>query len=136
MLSTNLPLMKQKFSSMLTDNTGMFYKAAYEAYLESMSDQKPIVSNDPDISAIIDDANAKMDKLKIEKSEAFAKAFVKSLRNSNFDDLLANEIDKHIKSMMLTITVPALLPTIISPTGPCSGSLTISEATGAKISIN
>ena len=77
-----------------------------------------------------------MDKLKIEKSEAFAKAFVKSLRNSNFDDLLANEIDKHIKSMMLTITVPALLPTIISPTGPCSGSLTISEATGAKISIN
>ena len=34
MLSTNLPLMKQKFSSMLTDNTGMFYKAAYEAYLE------------------------------------------------------------------------------------------------------
>lgn len=136
MLSTNLPLMKQKFSSMLTDNTGMFYKAAYEAYLESMSDQKPIVSNDPDISAIIDDANAKMNKLKIEKSEAFAKAFVKSLRNSNFDDLLANEIDKHIKSMMLTITVPALLPTIISPTGPCSGSLTISEATGAKISIN
>jgi hypothetical protein len=136
MLSTNLPLMKQKFSSMLTDNTGMFYKAAYEAYLESMSDQKPIVSNDPDISAIIDDANAKMNKLKIEKSEAFAKAFVKSLRNSNFDDLLANEIDKHIKSMMLTITVPALLPTIISPAGPCSGSLTISEATGAKISIN
>lgn len=136
MLSTNLPLMKQRFSSMLTDNTGMFYKAAYEAYLESMSDQKPIVSNDPDISAIIDDANAKMNKLKIEKSEAFAKAFVKSLRNSNFDDLLANEIDKHIKSMMLTITVPALLPTIISPTGPCSGSLTISEATGAKISIN
>lgn len=136
MLSTNLPLMKQKFSSMLTDNTGMFYKAAYEAYLESMSDQKPIVSDDPDISAIIDDANAKMNKLKIEKSEAFAKAFVKSLRNSNFDDLLANEIDKHIKSMMLTITVPALLPTIISPTGPCSGSLTISEATGAKISIN
>lgn len=130
MLTANKPLMKQKFASMLTDKTGMFYKAAYNALLESMGDQKPYVGDDAAIVATVNAANTVMDKLKIQKADAFASAFVKSLRNSGFDDLLANEIDKHVKSLSLLITLqPQGLATLISPVGPCTGSLIISDAT-------
>ena len=48
---------------------------------------------------------------------------------------VSTQIDTHVKSAQININVPALLPTIISPMGPCSGSLTINEMTGAQISI-
>lgn len=130
MLTANKPLMKQKFANMLTDKTGMFYKAAYNALLESMEDQKPYTGDDAAIAATINAANAVMDKLKIQKADAFASAFVKSLKDSGFDDLLADEIDKHVKSLSLMITMlPQGLATLISPMGPCTGTMVISDAT-------
>ena len=136
MLSTNLPLMKNSLNSLLLSKEGNpFYDAAYKAYYESNKCIMDSASIDDDPSGIANrSANEANEKLK-DRAAEFAKEFCNILKNGGLMDSIADEIDKHIKSMLLTINIPALLPTIISPTGPCTGSLSISEATGAQIII-
>lgn len=130
MLSVNKPLMQQTFSNMLLENTGMFYKAAYDAYMASMNDIEDAYDEDPDLNAKILEVNSEMNKLKEKKSKEFAKAFVKSLKDAGFDTTMADQIDQHVKSMQLMITMlPQGLATIISPMGPCTGAMVISDAT-------
>ena len=130
MLSVNKPIMQQTFSNMLLENTGMFYKAAYDAYMASMSDIEDASDEDPDLNAKISEVNSEMNKLKEKKSKEFAKAFVKSLKDAGFDTTLADQIDQHVKSMQLMITMlPQGIATIISPVGPCTGAMVISDAT-------
>lgn len=130
MLSVNKPLMQQTFSNMLLENTGMFYKAAYDAYMASMNDIEDASDEDPDLNAKILEVNSEMNKLKEKKSKEFAKAFVKSLKDTGFDTTMADQIDQHVKSMQLMITMlPQGLATIISPMGPCTGAMVISDAT-------
>lgn len=135
MLSANKPLMQQKFANMLMDNSGLFYKAAYNAQYKMLeNDHKRMVNgfssdnafNTPNGRIAIDKPTDKWE----ESSKVFAKEFVKALRDGNFDQILADEIDNHIKSMELMITMqPQGIATIISPMGPCSGSMIISKAT-------
>lgn len=130
MLSVNKPIMQQTFSNMLLENTGMFYKAAYDAYMASMNDIEDASDEDPDLNAKISEVNSEMNKLKDKKSKEFAKAFVTSLKDAGFDTTLADQIDQHVKSMQLMITMlPQGLATIISPMGPCTGAMVISDAT-------
>ena len=130
MLSVNKPLMQQTFSNMLLENTGMFYKAAYDAYMASMNDIEDASDEDPDLNAKISEVNSEMNKLKEKKSKEFAKAFVKSLKDAGFDTTMTDQIDQHVKSMQLMITMlPQGLATIISPMGPCTGAMVISDAT-------
>lgn len=69
-----------------------------------------------------------MDKLKEQKSEAFAKAFCDSLEKSFFPDKLAGAIGKYIKSMDMTLTTAVAPPacTMANAGGPVVGVLTIS----------
>lgn len=71
-----------------------------------------------------------MDKLKEEKSEAFAKAFCDSLEKSLFPDKLAGAIGKYIKSMDMTITTAVAPPlcTMVAAGVPVLGGLTISSS--------
>lgn len=66
-----------------------------------------------------------MDKLKEQKSEAFAKAFCDSLEKSFFSHKLADAISKYIKSMDITLTTPTF-GAIANAGGPVVGVLTIS----------
>lgn len=134
MLATNLPLMKQKFSLMLQEMTGVMYKAAYDAYYESVKPEMPTPGDDN--PEVVQSSYNSANKAAKDCAEKFAKTFVKSLKDGGFMDSIADEIDGHVKSMMLTISIPTLLPTIISPMGPCTGALTISQATGAQITIS
>lgn len=68
-----------------------------------------------------------MDKLKEQKSEAFAKAFCDSLEKSFFSHKLADAISKYIKSMDMTLTTPTF-GAIGNAGGPVAGVLTISTS--------
>jgi hypothetical protein len=141
MLSTNKLLMDQKLTA-LYDSA--FRQAAYNAYYNTNNKPTGSIEFDADDDPnIIAQTKAKLSEGEIKRekdlktdSNKFADEFVKQLKSAKLLETLSDEIDGHIKSMMLTINIPALLPTIISPMGPCTGTLTISEATGAQITIN
>ena len=68
-----------------------------------------------------------MDKLKEQKSEAFAKAFCDSLEKSLFPLALADAISKYIKSMDMTIT-SSTFGALVAGAIPVAGVFTISTA--------
>lgn len=136
MLSTNILSMKTKLNSLLAPSSGNpMYDAAYNAYYSANKSVFNAISVDEDPSGVAN-KNATETNERIKScAKEFAEEFCKGLKSSGFMDSIANEIDKHIKSMGLSITVP-ISPTVASPAGPCSGMLNISEKTGAQILIN
>ena len=141
MLATNLPIMKQNLNKLLDvpPVEGPVYKAAYNAYYEAnkaetvsySSDDDPLGNQTTESAKIVADINNNIDKC----ADKFAKEFCKQLKQNGFMNAIADEIDGHIKAMKLMINIPTLLPTIISPMGPCTGALSITEETGAQIQI-
>ena len=130
MLSTNKPSMDNKLKKLYN----VFEDAAYEAFLKS--------EGYDDVDSQIDDLELqnKPNKSEIKKkmedtAKTFSDEFVKQLKDGKVLETISDEIDKHVKSIKLMISVPTLLPTIISPMGPCTGALTISEETGAQINL-
>ena len=92
-------------------------KAANDAFLETCA--KTGVSN------IDDSINKQMKKT----AEKFGKKFGQVFAEEVSADL-ANEIMNYIKSAEVMITCrPTALATIMSPVGPCTGTLIISKAT-------
>lgn len=130
MLSTNKPSMDNKLKKLYN----VFEDAAYEAFLKS--------EGYDDVDSQIDglELQNKPNKSEIKKkmedtAKTFSDEFVKQLKDGKVLETISDEIDKHVKSIKLMISVPTLLPTIISPMGPCTGALTISEETGAQINL-
>lgn len=145
MLSVNKPIMDAKFSMLskkgtadAPDTGGAIYKAAYHAFFDKTYDRLKKTSDPTDLDlyeSLKTNNMLKDDNIKKLKEEAhdFASFFADAM-----DEILkeiSSQVDSHIKSASINISVPALLPTIISPMGPCSGSLSISESTGAIINI-
>lgn len=141
MLATNLPIMKQNLNKLLDvpPVEGPVYKAAYNAYYEAnkaeaasySSEDDPLGNQTVESAKIVADINSNIDKC----ADKFAKEFCKQLKQNGFMNAIADEIDGHVKAIKLMINIPALLPTIISPMGPCTGALSITEETGAQIQI-
>lgn len=139
MLAINLPIMKENLNLLLTPSKGNpFYDAAYDAYYEASKAEAVSYSPDDDPCG-----NQRSESVEIAEkineaveicADKFAKSFCDSLKKGKFMDCLADEVDNHIKSMKLMINMPTLLHTIISPAGPCTGSLMINDAT-AQIQI-
>lgn len=154
MLSTNKPSMDNK----LTKLYDVFEEAANYAFLSSSyspldikiaknSDEDGIY--EPEAQKMINDheknfkienkllnnISNKYNEKAVETAKKFAEEFVKQLKKGKVLETISDEIDKHVKSIKLSISIPSLLPTIISPMGPCSGALTISEETGARINL-
>lgn len=130
MLSTNKPTMDKNLKALYD----VLYDAAYEGYLKA--------EGYDDVDSNIDDLEIqnKPDKSEIkgkmeDTAELFADEFVKQLKDGSFLETISDEIDTHVKAIKLMISVPTLMPTIISPMGPCTGALTISEETGAQINL-
>lgn len=138
MLSTNIIQLKQNLNKLLGTthpNKGPVYEAAYNAYY-SVNDFNIESSDDAEINAILDTTRINCENKRKEDADKFATEFCNALLEGGFMDSIADEIDKHIKSAMITINVPVIPPTLVSPTGPVTGSLIISETAGAQITIN
>lgn len=141
MLATNLPIMKQNLNKLLNvpPIEGPVYKAAYNAYYEAnkaeaatyLPDVDPLGNLTAESAKITADINNNIDKC----ATKFATEFCNQLKQNGFMDAIADEINGHVKAIKLMINIPALLPTIISPMGPCTGALSITEETGAQIQI-
>jgi hypothetical protein len=141
MLTTNLPLMKQKLNQLISTppaGESPVYKAAYDAYYNSVKVDIDGNNNDPDLGPIVAEKKAECEQKMKDDAKKFATNFCEGLKNNGFMDSIADEIDGHIKSMKLMISVlPTGIATIVStaPGAPCTGALIIDDPTTATISI-
>lgn len=136
MLSQNKPLMDQKLIA-LYDKA--LYNAAYKAQLKQAG-YDDVVKN---INAMDIDNSIKPDANTIKKdietnAKKFADEFVKQLKDANFLETISNEIDGHVKAVangLIITMLPQGLATIISPMGPCTGSMIIQNGSTANIQL-
>lgn len=134
MLSVNKPLMDQKLNALYNVLENAAYKAYYNQ-LKSKFDNSKTDIQDSEISKIVASENIKLENEMKNDAAQFANDFCNALKQGKFIETISDEIDGHVKAIKLMINVPALLPTIISPMGPCTGALSITEETGAQIQI-
>lgn len=135
MLSVNLPLMKQNLNKLLDTppvGEGPIYKAAYNAYYNVTSVEGFESTDDPDLAPIIAKNKAECEQKCKKNAEDFAKEFCKGLKEGGFMTTIADEIDGHVKAIKLLITMmPQGIATIVSPAGPCTGSMVIDDTTAS-----
>lgn len=134
MLATNKLSMDQRLKSLYD----IFEDAAYKAYynqLKSKFDNSKADIQDAELSSIIASETVKLENEMKNDAAQFANDFCNALKKGKLLETISDEIDGHVKSIKLMINIPALLPTIVSPMGPCTGALNISEETGAQIQI-
>lgn len=138
MLSTNLIVLKNNLNKLLSvpPVEGPVYKAAYNAYYNVTKTEIDTDNDDPDIKPVLLQKKQECEQKMKDDAKQFATDFCNILKDEGVMETIADEINNHIKSAQIDITVPALLPTIISPMGPCTGSLSIGTATGAQIIIS
>lgn len=133
MLSTNKLVLENNLKNIF-DKDGDLYKAAYNAHYTTSeyiyaSQQNDLFFNE-DTKDIVISASKDMKEKWKEAAKVFAENFTNTLISNNLHLKLADEIDKHIRSMQLSIVIqPQTLASIISPTGPCSGTLIINNET-------
>ena len=146
MLSTNKISMDNTFAMLAKKGTannpdagGAIYKAAYHAYFDKTYDNLKSMQDPTDADLKADLASKKILKTDVEESlrkdaHEFASYFADAMDECLSE--ISNQIDQHIKSMCLNIIMqPQGIATIVSPTGPCSGSMIISDST-AQIMIS
>lgn len=139
MLTTNLPLLKQNLNQLIETppvKESVMYKAAYNAFYNVTKVDIDTKCTDPDLLPIILSKKKECEQKMKDDANKFASDFCNALKDGGFMDIIADEINNHIKSAQIDITIPALPPTIISPMGTCSGSLIISKSTGANFIIS
>lgn len=133
MLSTNLPLLKQNLNNLLSvppAKEGPVYKAAYDAYFNATNVEVDAENDDSDLKATVEQAKQSIEQKVKDDAKKFATDFCNGLKDNGFMDTIADEVDGHIKSIKLLITMmPQGIATIISPMGPCSGSMVIDDST-------
>lgn len=131
MLSTNKEILKTNLNNLIAENTSPMYKAAYNAYYNmTKANMQTIEVTDIDLQPIVEAELIKIEQKIKDDANNFANDFCKTLKDGGFMDTLADEIDNHVKAIKLLITMmPQGLATIISPMGPCSGSMVIDDTT-------
>lgn len=133
MLASNIIILKQKLNQLLATppvSEGVVYKAAYDAYYEVAKFDTTVKNNDPDLGPIVSTGVIGCEKTLKDNAKKFATIFCKGLKDGGFMDTIADEVDAHIKSSKLVISMmPQGIATIVSPMGPCTGSMIISDET-------
>ena len=136
MLSQNKPLMDQKLTA-LYDKA--LHKAAYEAHLkqagyDNVSNNINSMDIDTSIKPNVNDIKKNMEN----SAKLFADEFVNQLKNANFLETISNEIDGHVKAIangLIITMLPQGIATVISPVGPCTGSMIIQNGSTANIQL-
>ena len=135
MLNVNLPLMKQNLAKLLSTpptKKGPVYEAAYNAYYSIIDVDFDANTEDTDLMPIVQEQKIKCEQKKKDDADKFAKAFCEGLKSGGFTDAIADEIDGHVKAIKLLITMmPQGIATIVSPAGPCTGSMIIDDTTAS-----
>jgi hypothetical protein len=137
MLTVNLPLMKQKLNQLIETppvKESVMYKAAYNAYYEvnKSSVDLDVSVDDTDLIADVITQQKKCEQQLKDNAKKFAEEFCKGLKAGDFMGAVADEVDAHIKSMKIFITMmPQGIATIVSPVGPCTGSMIIDDTTAS-----
>lgn len=133
MLAQNIILLKQNLNKLLMTppvGEGPVYKAAYDAYFNVTNVEIDSENDDVDLQPIIAESKQKCEQKVKDDAKKFATDFCNGLKDNGFMDTIADEIDAHIKSAKLLITMlPQGIATIVSPVGPCSGSMVIDDTT-------
>jgi hypothetical protein len=110
--------LKNDFSKIIKD---AFEKALYEAFKAQTDDTDGLNSSGPQSE---DDVKKRMDNKYKNASKKFAE-----VANDNISGDLAKQITArvhdYVKEMMITVNNAPVLPTVVSPMGPCTGTLTI-----------
>lgn len=148
-LAANKQLMDTKFDMMVLEGTaqvpdagGTIYKAAYHAYYDIAKRQIDEASkadcDDVDLAPMFESERIKAENQLREDSHAFAKLFNDAMKECLSE--ISNQIDAHIKSMMITVAAPAPGPggtALVCATGPVTGTIganNLSPAGGITIS--
>jgi hypothetical protein len=137
MLSVNLPLLKQKLNRLIETppvSESPMYKAAYNAYYEVNKSALNLEASvtDTDLAADVKKQQKQCEQKLKDNAKKFAEEFCKGLKDGDFMGTIADEVDGHIKSMKLFITMmPQGIATIVSPVGPCTGSMIIDDTTAS-----
>lgn len=133
MLAQNIILLKQNLNKLLMTpptGEGPVYKAAYDAYFNVTNVDVDTQNDDSDLKAVVEKAKTDIEQKVKDDAKKFATDFCNGLKDNGFMDTIADEIDTHIKSAKLLITMmPQGIATIVSPVGPCSGSMMIDDTT-------
>ena len=120
-LSAAKPLMEQNLKSDLNSIIkDAFEKALYEA-LKAQSDDSDSVDNGPTSEA---DVKNRIDKKFKNASKKFAEVASKEMAG-DIAKLISSEVHDFVKEMMITVNNAPVLPTVVSPMGPCTGTITI-----------
>ena len=112
---------------MLTVNSGMLYKAAYDAYYQA---SKPTQGSGDINSSTEASLYSDIDNMAKNMADTFAKTFVNTLKDAGFHKTLADQIDGHVKSLepIVTISLPGPAGALTSPMGPVTGALVCSTS--------
>ena len=131
MLSVNKPILKMNLNKLIAENTSPMYKAAYNAYYNmTKANMQSSEVTDTDLQPIVEAEKAKVEQKMKADARNFANDFCKALKDGGFMDTVADEIDNHVKAIKLLITMmPQGIATIVSPMGPCTGSMIIDDTT-------
>lgn len=139
MLSVNKPLMDAKFETLTTPQTGKVYMAAYNAYKNMATKMADAAGDVEDTDLAPGVAQSKTEvKQQIENdAKQFASDFCEGI--SEMLSEISTQIDAHVKALAngMTITMlPQGIATVVSPMGPCTGSMVIKNGATANIIIS
>lgn len=138
MLATNLPILKQKLNELIEippTKESIMYKAAFNAFYNVTKVEIDNKCTDPDLLPVVLANKLACEQKMINDAKQFAADFCKGLKDEGFMDIIADEMTKHIKEAQIDISL-SVPSTVVSPKGPCFGSLVISKASGASIIIS
>jgi hypothetical protein len=133
LMETQFDMLSMKGTAMAPDTGGAIYKAAYHAHYDKAY-ERLMETNDPDDADIKADLATKgmlkMDNIKNLQNESheFASFFADAMKECL--DEIANQIDSHIKSMMINIitTAPGPSGTVLAcGVGPVSGTIAMNN---------
>ena len=147
MLEVNKPLMDSAFNNLCMKGTasnpdagGTIYKAAYHAYYDKAADRLPKTDpNDKDICTTLSEEGLTVSNIELQlKNDAhdFASLFADSMNEILKE--VSTQIDNHVKAVadgLLITMLPQGISTIVSPVGPCTGSMIIQNNSTANIQI-
>ena len=131
-MDTKFNLLTKKGTAQVPDAGGAIYKAAYHAYYDKIAEFIGDDPTDPDIlSTLSQQGKLKVNNIKNLQNDAheFASLFADAMKECL--DEVSNQIDSHIKSMIINITTPVPNPTtgttLIAGSIPVTGSVVMTN---------
>lgn len=152
-ITANKPIMDKAFEALCikgdgtesgVNSAGIVYKSAFNAYFKKLSENLPTsmddISSDEDTKSKLENFDGiTPDRIReslVEDAHQFAECFTDAMSECLKE--ISTQIDNHVKAVadgLLITMLPQGIGTIVSPTGPCTGSMIIQNKSTAEIQI-